>query len=152
MPCASQDYGLPGRGFGPKKFSSALKGEPVRSSKTLVYIYQIIRRYIPEHRNDIVTCIPIARQRLGKHIPARANAHKNRTSIARQRISKHAYSTAEVVFSMGSVRSGYKEVFGRIESSRESEESSLETPACRDMSLGAEELNWVGYSELAAAE
>jgi hypothetical protein len=33
-----------------------------------------------------------------------------------------------------------------------SEESSLGTPACRDMSLGAEELNRVESSELAAAE
>jgi hypothetical protein len=46
----------------------------------------------------IVTCIPIARQRLGKHIPAQANARSNRTSIARQRISKHASLTKEAVF------------------------------------------------------
>jgi hypothetical protein len=35
-------------------------------------------------------CIPIARQRLGKHIPAEANARNNREYIARQRISKQA--------------------------------------------------------------
>jgi hypothetical protein len=28
---------------------------------------------------NTVTCIPIARQRLGKHIPAQANARDNRT-------------------------------------------------------------------------
>jgi hypothetical protein len=42
-----------------------------------------------------MTCIPIARQRLGKHIPAEAYARNNRTSIARQRISKQAFSTIE---------------------------------------------------------
>jgi hypothetical protein len=52
---------------------------------------------------------------LGKHISARANARKNRTSIARQRISKHASLTVEAVFSVTSVQSGYKEVFGRTE-------------------------------------
>jgi hypothetical protein len=31
-------------------------------------------------------------------------------------------------------------------------ELSFETPACRVMSLGAEELNWVESSELAAVE
>jgi hypothetical protein len=46
----------------------------------------------------IVTCIPIARQRIGKHIPGRANQRKNRTSIARQQISKHAFLTIEAVF------------------------------------------------------
>jgi hypothetical protein len=57
-----------------------------------------------------VKCIPIARQRLGKHIPARANTGKNRTSITRKRISKHPFLTIEAVFSVASVRSGYKEV------------------------------------------
>jgi hypothetical protein len=41
-------------------------------------------------RDNTVTCIPIARQRLGKHISARANARNYRTSIVRQRSSKHA--------------------------------------------------------------
>jgi hypothetical protein len=36
-------------------------------------------------------------------------------SIARQRISKHAPLTIATVFSMGSVQSGYKKVFGSIE-------------------------------------
>jgi hypothetical protein len=58
----------------------------------------------------IMTCILIARQRLGKHIPSRANACKKRTSIARQRISKDTSLTIEVVFSVLSVQSGYKEV------------------------------------------
>jgi hypothetical protein len=40
-------------------------------------------------------CIPIARQRLGKHIPAEENAPNNRTSIARKRISKQVFSTIE---------------------------------------------------------
>jgi hypothetical protein len=96
-----------------------------------------------------VTCIPIARQRLGKHIPARAKAGKNRTSIAKQRISKHAFLTIEAVFSVGSLQSGYKKVFS---STKWNEESSFDTPACQDMSLGAEELNCVESSELAAAE
>jgi hypothetical protein len=34
----------------------------------------------------------------------------------------------------------------------QSEESNVGTPGCRDMSSGAEELNWVESSELAAAE
>jgi hypothetical protein len=42
------------------------------------------------------------------------------------------------VSSAWSVQSGYKKVFSSI---KESEESSCETPACQDMSLGAEELN-----------
>jgi hypothetical protein len=58
-----------------------------------------------------MTCIPIARQRLGKHIPAEANARNNRTSIAKQRISKHTSLTIEAVFSAWSVQSGYKEGF-----------------------------------------
>jgi hypothetical protein len=43
----------------------------------------------------IVTGIPIARWRLGKHIPAEANSCNNRTSIVRQSISKQAFSTIE---------------------------------------------------------
>jgi hypothetical protein len=57
----------------------------------------------------------IARQRLGKHIPARANERKNRTSIVKQRITKQASLTTEAVLSMGSLESGYKEVFGSRE-------------------------------------
>jgi hypothetical protein len=60
-------------------------------------------------------CIPISRQRVGKHVPAGANARKNRTFIATQRISKHASLTIETVFSMASVKSGYKQVFGSTE-------------------------------------
>jgi hypothetical protein len=69
--------------------------------------------------------------------------------MARQRISKHAFLTTKVVFSVGSVQSGYKEVFSSIEGIGE---SSFETPACRDVSLGAEKLNLVESSELAVAE
>jgi hypothetical protein len=47
---------------------------------------------------NIVTCILIARQQLGKHIPARANARDNRTSIARQQRDKHASSKIQAVF------------------------------------------------------
>jgi hypothetical protein len=65
--------------------------------------------------NYTVTCIPIARQRLGKHIPAEANSRNNRTSIPRQRTSKHTSLTTEAVFSAWSVHSGYKEVFGSRE-------------------------------------
>jgi hypothetical protein len=62
--------------------------------------------------NNIVTSMPIARQRLCKHtsIPAEANARNNKTSIARQRISKHTSLTIGL-FSAWSVQSGYKEEF-----------------------------------------
>jgi hypothetical protein len=102
--------------------------------------------YVVRTLEHTVTCIPIARQRLGKHIPAETNKRNNRTSIARQWISKHASLRTEAVFSAWSVQSGYKEVFSCI---KWSEESSFGTPACRDMSL---ELNGVESSELAAAE
>jgi hypothetical protein len=45
--------------------------------------------------NGIVTCIPIARQRIGKHVPAETNERNNRTSTDRQRSSKHASLTTE---------------------------------------------------------
>jgi hypothetical protein len=45
-----------------------------------------------------VMCIPIARQRLGKHIPAGANARDNRECIARQRCGKHDSSKIQAVF------------------------------------------------------
>jgi hypothetical protein len=67
-------------------------------------------RRVPKHN---VTCMPITRQRLDKHIPVR----KNGTSLARQQIGKHASLTIEVVFFVGSVQSGYKEVFSRTEES-----------------------------------
>jgi hypothetical protein len=75
-------------------------------------------------QKHIVTCTPIARQRLGKHIPARANSPKNMTSIARQRISKHASLTIDAVFYLGSVQSGYKKVFGSTEEEQSSEGKS----------------------------
>jgi hypothetical protein len=46
----------------------------------------------------IVTCIPIARQRVGEHIPAGAYERNNRTSIARQRISKQAWTIEGLCF------------------------------------------------------
>jgi hypothetical protein len=66
-------------------------------------------------KNNIVTCIPIARQRLGKHIPMQANVRNNRASIARQQINKHTSLTIKAVFSVWSVQSGCKDVFGSIE-------------------------------------
>jgi hypothetical protein len=68
-----------------------------------------------DEQEVIVTWIPIARQRLGKHIPAETNDCNNRTSIARQRIIKHVCLTIEAVFSVWSVQSGYKEMFRNIE-------------------------------------
>jgi hypothetical protein len=87
----------------------------------------------------IVTCVPIARHRLGKHIPARANARKNRLSIARQPKSKQSSLTTVAVFSVRLVQNGYKKVLGNTvwKELEWSEESSFETPSCRDMSLGA---------------
>jgi hypothetical protein len=96
--------------------------------------------------DNIVMCIPIARERFGKHIPAEGNTRNNMTSITRQRISQHVSLTRVAVFSAWSVRSGYKEEFiWEIVV-----ESSLQTPACRDMSLGAEELNLVGSCRIMA--
>jgi hypothetical protein len=51
----------------------------------------------------IVTCIPIARQRVGKHIPVEANARNNRLSIPMQRRCKHASLILQMVISVGSV-------------------------------------------------
>jgi hypothetical protein len=49
-------------------------------------------------KHDIVTSIPIATQRFGRHIPTQANARNNRTSIVRQQISKHTSLTIEAAF------------------------------------------------------
>jgi hypothetical protein len=59
-------------------------------------------------RKNILTCIPIAKQRLPKHIPAEANVRNNRTSIVRQRRGKHASSTIQAAFSLRSVPRGYE--------------------------------------------
>jgi hypothetical protein len=69
--------------------------------------FTILRNHdnCPSIRQNIVTCISIARQRLGEHIPARDNECKNRTSIARKQISEQAPLTIETIFSMGSVQS-----------------------------------------------
>jgi hypothetical protein len=67
---------------------------------------------------NIVTCIPIARQRFGKHIPAGAKARKRRTYTDRQRITKHVSLITETAFSAWSVQSRYKEVFDSIEQYR----------------------------------
>jgi hypothetical protein len=58
--------------------------------------------------HSIVTCRPIARQRLGKHISAQANSRNDRMSVTRQRMSKHTSLTMEAVFSEWSTQSGYK--------------------------------------------
>jgi hypothetical protein len=42
-----------------------------------------LTRYFTKSRENIVTCIPIARQRLGKQTPAEANASNSSTSIAK---------------------------------------------------------------------
>jgi hypothetical protein len=72
-----------------------------------------------------VTRISIARQRLGKHIPSQANSRKNMTSIASQRLGKHASLTIKAVFSVESMQSGYKEIFGQENSSRVERDVSL---------------------------
>jgi hypothetical protein len=105
-----------------------------------------------------VTRIPLARQRLGKHILEKAYERNNRTSIARQRTSQHAYLKTEAVFCVVRAKWLYRSVRQHRTEQNSSrvvawnEESSFETPACQDMSLGAEELNWVESSELAVAE
>jgi hypothetical protein len=79
--------------------------------------------------------------------------------IAKQRRGKHASSTIQAVYCVVRAES-YKitvrrrDQVVRVQRSSwvGSEESSLGTPACRDMSLGGEELIWVESSELAAAE
>jgi hypothetical protein len=68
---------------------------------------------------DIVMCIPIARQRLGKHIPAQAYVHDSRPSIVRQWRSKHALLTIQTVFSVGSV---LKVIIGHSQKKRQSRE------------------------------
>jgi hypothetical protein len=83
----------------------------IRSLETAVYAgFTILLTW-----HNTLTRMPIARQRLGKLIPAQANSLNNMTSIARQQISKHTSFTIEVVFSVGSMQSGYKEVFERTE-------------------------------------
>jgi hypothetical protein len=51
-----------------------------------------------------------------------------------QRRCKHAFQTIEKLFSAWSMQSGYKEEFSEVS-------RVFETPACQDMSLGAEEMN-----------
>jgi hypothetical protein len=54
--------------------------------------------------NDIVTCRPIARQRVAEHILEEVTARKNRTFLARQRRCKHTLSTIQGAFSMDPLR------------------------------------------------
>jgi hypothetical protein len=72
-----------------------------------------VRISLADQSDDTVTCIPTARQRIGKHIRPQAKLRNNRMSTARQRIIKHITLTIEAVFSAWSVQSIYKEVFGR---------------------------------------
>jgi hypothetical protein len=109
---------------------------------------------------------PTARQRLGKHIPAEAYARNIKTSITKQQISKQAFSTTEkMCFLRGPCRGVIKwqrrsfELLSGIDSNSEAGSCNIELrrvpklaaqnrvefkmPACRNMSLGAEELNWI---------
>jgi hypothetical protein len=106
------------------------------TSQCRLYLTLLVTVYL-NWLNNNVTCIPIVRQRLGKHIPAR----KNRTFIARQQISKHVFLTTEAVFSVVL----HKEVIRKCSAEQnsrvgESEESSFGAPACRDMR------NWIEWS------
>jgi hypothetical protein len=65
----------------------------VKQKRALRTVRVLYNKFFP--LIHIVTCIPIARQRLDKHIPAEAYTRNNRTSIAGQRISKQAFSTIE---------------------------------------------------------
>jgi hypothetical protein len=65
-----------------------------------------------------------------------------RIAVAMKRLDKHVYeetnlhNTRRTVFSLRSVTMGYKKCKENCLS-----QLSFETPACQDMSLGAEELN-----------
>jgi hypothetical protein len=72
-----------------KEVRSALKGEAVRSSETLVSTYQTTRRHVPANRNHIMTCIPIARQRLGNTIPG----EPTRTRIGRPSLGNESVNS-----------------------------------------------------------
>jgi hypothetical protein len=63
-------------------------------------------KYGLKREDDIAMCVPIARQRVGKHIPAKTKARNKRTSIAGQRRGKRALSTIQAVFTVGTVQSG----------------------------------------------
>jgi hypothetical protein len=106
---------------------------------------------IVKNYKTIVTCIPITRQRLGKHIFHNAYKCNRRTIFARQRTSKHASLTIEAVFSVWSDPRGYKSTQSEdaLKHSSRIEKWSVEfeTPACRDMNL---ELNWVGSCRIMA--
>jgi hypothetical protein len=73
--------------------------------------------------NDSVSTF--LRQRIRKQLPFLRNGVVNTPS-----------QQYRAVFSAWSLQNVYKEDFGW--------EECFETPACRDMSLGVEELNWVG--------
>jgi hypothetical protein len=103
----------------------------------------VLQNWVQAHQPSYsVTCTPVGRQQLYKHIPALANARKNRTFIAWQRIHNYAPLIIETVFSMGSVWSGYKEVFGSIEQSLKSETVKYDRETRGTRSRGR--LRWQG--------
>jgi hypothetical protein len=90
----------------------------------------------------------IPRQRISKHIPAASNAHATIEPVSKQRIDKR---------NSKGYRWKRRFLFGpcRMVIKKSSVEKSwlrFETPACQDVSLGAEELNRVESSELVVAE
>jgi hypothetical protein len=80
------------------------------SHRPLLEVRTILKRKFTAHIHT-VTCILIARQRLGKHTPVAANVRNSSMSTVRQRISKHASLIIEAVLSAWSVQNGYKEGF-----------------------------------------
>jgi hypothetical protein len=78
---------------------------------------------------------PVSKQRLDRQVPAETKAPHNRRAVFSMWSTR--LNNGDVVFSAWSVPRGY-------ETDREHRLSGLsfETPACQDMSLGAEELNW----------
>jgi hypothetical protein len=84
--------------------------------------------------------IPIARQRLGKHIPAkRTRATEGRSLLGNG--PENISPQQQRLFSVWSVPRVYERTKSEDATKEIRVESSFETPACQDMSLGAEELN-----------
>jgi hypothetical protein len=106
--CKATGYGLDNRGFGVR----VPVGSRIFSSRRLDRFWgppNLISLTLPYFDNgNIMTCIPIARQRLYKHIPT-TNTLNSRTSIARQRSCKHAFLAIEDgIFFLGFVPRSYK--------------------------------------------
>jgi hypothetical protein len=76
----------------------------------------LIHLILPEL--TIVACIPIARQRVGKHIPAtHLPATIGRPLLGNGQVNTHSWQH-NIVFSVGSVQSGYKCSAGQESRSR----------------------------------